>query len=178
MTHGLSKENTKKGLGAGGARGGAGDGCGRRLAGASPPAPGPRGPLRGGPCGQAGGEAGRAGRRRTLHHGVPRTPWRRRRLLPRRGKCCLRWSPAQARPLDTADAERLHLATPLGGSPGASRPQLLPVAASPQALAIQPFSGFFLLSAPSCLPTGGRAGFRCGWIATPEAHPVTPGYTA
>lgn len=38
----------------------------------------------------AGGqrEAGRWARRLSPHHGVPRAPWRRRRVLPRRGECC------------------------------------------------------------------------------------------
>lgn len=111
-------------------------------------------------------------RRRSLHHVLPGAPWRRRRVLPRRGKCSPRGLAARARPWDAVDAERPHWAAPPGRLPGRLQPpaSLCPLA-SPQAPALRPHPRA-LSFCPSLRPAGGCVGPRRGWVLTQEAHPV------
>ena len=170
VLQGLKRENTKdRAEGRKGRRPGAEPGAGGNLRRV------PRGP---GWCGpgrspRAGGEAGVAGLRRRVQHGVSRASWRRRRLLRRRGEYCSRGLVAWARSLDARGSEKPHGASRPGRLPGAPA---LP-AASPSAPAGRPRSpatSFLLSFLPPGLLLG--AGTRVG--LTQEAHPVPPGSAA
>lgn len=169
-THGLGAWDIKAGGAQAGGRGRSRAGAGGGGSGTRPP---PGGATRGGP----GGDGRCAGlRRRSLHHGLPRAPRpsraprRRRRVLPRRGKCSPRdpW---------TRGTPRGHVGDLAGAAP---REPSAPASPCPPPRPT-PF-GFFLWLPPPLgllrLPTGGCAGPRRGWIATPEAHLGTLGYAA
>lgn len=71
-----------------------------------PPPVGRCGALQGG-SGRQGGRSSRGtGQRRSLHHGVSRAPWRRRRVLPRRGKCRARVPQPRSSPGERAPGTR------------------------------------------------------------------------
>lgn len=103
---------------------------------------------------QAGGRSSRrSGRRRSLHHGVPGAPWRRRRVLPRRGKCRAR-----------APQPRCSWARGRHGRSGGGAARGIPVPDAPRAYAwpLMPILGptaFFFPYLPR-----GSLGTTGGWL--------------
>lgn len=107
-----------------------------------------------------GGRSSRlAGWRRSLHHVVPRAPWRRRRVLPRRGKFKARVPQPRC-----SRGERAPRTRAGGGAAGGSPVQVLP---APSPGPSCPASAPLHSSAP-CLPRGSH-GLTGGWAATREA---------